>query len=1172
MESVAAFNSELSGLYDSKPPISKAKMASITRAAMKAIKFYKHVVQSVEKFILKCKPEYKIPGLYVIDSIVRQSRHQFGPEKDVFAPRFARNIKQTFANLFRCSPEDKSRIIRVLNLWQKNSVFAPEVIQPLFDLADPNNPIYQTLPPVNSSMDISTSSNGLNTSGDGSSHDVEDSHSKSVDLTAAGNNLTQLLKDPNVLRQLQTLQKLKQQEEKQNKLNEMRLQEEAFEKHLQNVLKGNSGVSGMQSVGEGGEKEVEFISNDGSKIEVINLDGNDSRSPTPDRDRYNKRRRSSRSRSPRDGRGRDRRRRSSRSRSRSPRSRSRGGSRSPRSNRRRGSRERDRGKDKEREKEKDKEKEYERERRRKGLPDIKKEHLSVCSTTLWVGHLSKLVQQEELSDTFGKYGDIVSIDMIHPRGCAFIVMNRRQDAHKAMGGLKNYKMQGRAITISWAAGKGVKSKEWKDYWDLDLGVSYIPWNRLSVDTDLTSLEEGGMFDEDSMPDWMKDKLNQKKDVKDKALTGGIFGIEGLPSVDTSQPPPNAGAMMPGVPMVPPFSIGPVPRLMPPMGVPLPGNMVPGMVPGIPMPPNVVTGMPPPHMLPPGGMMPGFGPIPPPMDKTIPPPNAGPSDNAPMPFMGNMGIPPMQHQPPFSALGMPPQFNQQQANQLASSNIGNQNDDHMDIEMEDEVPMNPKPPTTINFNQPPPLFQPPNFNMPDMPGMGNDRKNDQDSSIGRDNNHRERNEFPNQRERGSRWGNERSLSRERDMPPRDRNDNMNEGRPDFNRRGPHEQMNENPPQIWRENGPGPNFQHPNFGDRRGPGGPGGPGGPNILGMDMQNAPPHHRPPHEFFDGRREDFGMDDRRGNGQQRDFFQNQGNRFAPQQMGPGMGRGAQMPMRGGPPQPPFGPRLGPMFIRGPARPGPPGFNFGNDRPPFERDDRGGGSGNNGGRMRGGNNNMDRRQGNWRDDDEGRRGNRFHNRDRDNDRNRDEPKGRDRHDRDNRDHSWNDRKNERKVTPPPPPTHGRIKSFGDTEEDWDKELVDHSESPPAAPTSQRGNKRSESKSEKKSSLDTEEDWDEELVEHKVTDDHKTSSDNTHQETAPSDTNNQDQPQVPEQPPNNEDKQVSINKFTEEPKVDIPDKPAVPVPEPQSENTTKPEEQPATSEEPGEVAATEASTS
>ena len=127
---------QLSGLYDASPPISKAKMNAITRSAMKAIKFYKHVVQSVEKFILKCKVEYKvnyklkivekyfiflilmifffykIPGLYVIDSIVRQSRHQFGAEKDVFAPRFARNIEQTFANLFRCPVEDKVSIKR----------------------------------------------------------------------------------------------------------------------------------------------------------------------------------------------------------------------------------------------------------------------------------------------------------------------------------------------------------------------------------------------------------------------------------------------------------------------------------------------------------------------------------------------------------------------------------------------------------------------------------------------------------------------------------------------------------------------------------------------------------------------------------------------------------------------------------------------------------------------------------------------------------------------------------------------------------------------------------------------------------------------------------------------------------------------------------------------------
>lgn len=104
---------------DMKPPISRAKMILITKAAIKAIKLYKHVVQIVEKFIKKCKPEYKVPGLYVIDSIVRQSRHQFGIDKDVFGPRFTKNLTGTFQCLYLCPTEDKSKIVRVLNLWQK---------------------------------------------------------------------------------------------------------------------------------------------------------------------------------------------------------------------------------------------------------------------------------------------------------------------------------------------------------------------------------------------------------------------------------------------------------------------------------------------------------------------------------------------------------------------------------------------------------------------------------------------------------------------------------------------------------------------------------------------------------------------------------------------------------------------------------------------------------------------------------------------------------------------------------------------------------------------------------------------------------------------------------------------------------------------------------------------
>jgi len=42
-------------MTESRPPISKAKMMSITKSALKAIKYYKHIVMNVEKFISKVK-------------------------------------------------------------------------------------------------------------------------------------------------------------------------------------------------------------------------------------------------------------------------------------------------------------------------------------------------------------------------------------------------------------------------------------------------------------------------------------------------------------------------------------------------------------------------------------------------------------------------------------------------------------------------------------------------------------------------------------------------------------------------------------------------------------------------------------------------------------------------------------------------------------------------------------------------------------------------------------------------------------------------------------------------------------------------------------------------------------------------------------------------------------
>lgn len=126
-ESVKAFNVELSSIYESKPPITKTKIQEITKAALKAIKFYKHVVFSVEKFLGKCPPEHKIPVLYIIDSIIRQSKHQY-KEKDVYGPRFQKNFIETLNKMMMCPPSDRPKITRTLNLWISNRVYSPEII------------------------------------------------------------------------------------------------------------------------------------------------------------------------------------------------------------------------------------------------------------------------------------------------------------------------------------------------------------------------------------------------------------------------------------------------------------------------------------------------------------------------------------------------------------------------------------------------------------------------------------------------------------------------------------------------------------------------------------------------------------------------------------------------------------------------------------------------------------------------------------------------------------------------------------------------------------------------------------------------------------------------------------------------------------------------------------
>ncbi|XP_041109733.1 SR-related and CTD-associated factor 8-like isoform X2 [Polyodon spathula] len=605
MEAVKAFNSELYSLNDYKPPISKAKMTQITKLAIKAIKFYKHVVQSVEKFVQKCKPEYKVPGLYVIDSIVRQSRHQFGQEKDVFAPRFSKNIISTFQNLYRCPSDDKvltekSKIVRVLNLWQKNNVFKSDIIQPLLDMAAGLPP--PNLTPVIASTAATVSNNTPGTPVTPATpanivQGLPDSWASQISNTDTIAAVAQLLQSPQGQQLQQLVQTLQMQQQKPqpsllqaldaglvvqlqaltaqltaaaaaastlnpleqrvsfNKLLERfdfgeesehtesikdapssqlpsvtesinnsifhqlaeQLQQqnlEQFQKQLlehhhhhhhqqqqqQTIsLESQEGVFGsensatpsqgscQQQLLETDTKLDDSIDNQQQDMEIDEgqemADGDIFEPEEPQLVESRSRTRSkSRSRSPR-----------------KRRSRSRSGSRKRKHRKRSRSRSRERKRKFSRSYSSERQaREQEKERQKKGLPPIRSKTLSVCSTTLWVGQVDKKATQQDLTNLFEEFGQIESINMIPPRGCAYICMVHRQDAYRARQKLStgSCKIGSKVIKIAWALNKGVK-QEYKQLWDVDLGVTYIPWEKVKIDN-LDDFAEGGMIDQETV--------------------------------------------------------------------------------------------------------------------------------------------------------------------------------------------------------------------------------------------------------------------------------------------------------------------------------------------------------------------------------------------------------------------------------------------------------------------------------------------------------------------------------------------------------------------------------------------------------------------------------------------------------------------------------------------------
>ncbi|XP_059824109.1 SR-related and CTD-associated factor 4-like [Hypanus sabinus] len=717
MEAVNAFNDELFSLMELKPPISRAKMILITKAAIKAIKLYKHVVQIVEKFIKKCKPEFKVPGLYVVDSIVRQSRHQFGAEKDVFGPRFSKNITATFQYLYKCPSDEKSKIVRVLNLWQKNCVFKIEVIQPLLDMAvgitptsappalenAPNNtsppvepPTPATVPQITSDS-LSTMQQQLPTSDafvavaqlfqttQGAQiqqilqnfQQAPKQQSPVVDsaIMSQVEAITAQLKPPSTQppeqkaafdkklldrfdyddepEQVDEVKKeeptppsaqtsfaysgeglqppmyqqlgiqLPNMEQFQQTL--MGLQQETLQQQMPPPPNGQLPTYGMVPVHPYAPMpqptmppvpplQPVFQQDYHAPTEVPQQQQQQPQQQQQQQEvdmeiekpeMHEAKRRSVENRRSR-----------TRSGSRSPkRRRSRSGSRSRRSRHKRSrsrSRERRRHSPRSRSQER-REREKERERRQKGLPPIKSKIVSVCSTTLWIGQLDKRATQQDVANLLEEFGQIESLNMIPPRGCAYIVMVHRQDAYRALQKLSRgtFKVNQKPIKIAWALNKGMKA-EYKQFWDVELGVSYIPWDKVKPE-ELERLCEGGMLDSETLcPDW-KNITKAPPAVADTPENGSTAVTQSEEMPQTSLPMPT---QMPGVQPIPAVN-----RLQPPNFSTIPP---PTFNPGVPPPP------PPP---PPPFMRPGFNPVQPPPGYL--PPGPMPPLSAAMPI-GNTG--------------------------------------------------------------------------------------------------------------------------------------------------------------------------------------------------------------------------------------------------------------------------------------------------------------------------------------------------------------------------------------------------------------------------------------------------------------------------------------------------------------------------------------------------------
>ena len=116
-------------------PVSSRKVQSVTKLALKYAKYHKLVVYAVEKTIHKAKSDFKLPLLYMIDSILKHSKAKL-KEKDVYGPRFGQNLARTFASLLKCSSEHQQKMKKVVAMWESKRLYKESLLSTLIPMQD----------------------------------------------------------------------------------------------------------------------------------------------------------------------------------------------------------------------------------------------------------------------------------------------------------------------------------------------------------------------------------------------------------------------------------------------------------------------------------------------------------------------------------------------------------------------------------------------------------------------------------------------------------------------------------------------------------------------------------------------------------------------------------------------------------------------------------------------------------------------------------------------------------------------------------------------------------------------------------------------------------------------------------------------------------------------------